>query len=63
MVMAGEGFIILPMMTWTFPTYRLLIVLKTLEKVTLFPETEQVKVLTATESTIMEVQLVLAVKV
>lgn len=63
MEIAGEGFIILPTVTTTLPTFRLLIVLKTFEKVTLLPETEQVKVLTATESTIIDMQVVLEVSV
>lgn len=54
--MAGEGLVILPTVTTTFPTFRLLMELKALEKVTLFPETEQEKLLMATESTIMDMQ-------
>jgi hypothetical protein len=53
---AGEGFVILPTVTTTFPTYGLLIELKALEKVTLFPLTEQEKLLMATESTTMDMQ-------
>lgn len=52
--MAGEGFLILPMVTTTLETFKLLMLPNTLEKVTLLPETVQLKVLTATESTVME---------
>jgi hypothetical protein len=58
--MAGDGFNKLPTVSLTCPTFRLLIVLKTLEKVTLLPTTEQVNVLTATESTSMERQVAFA---
>lgn len=51
---AGEGFKILPTVSSTFPTYRLLIEVKTPPKVTVFPEIEQVKVLTDTESTAID---------
>ena len=51
---AGEGFKILPTVSSTFPTNKLLIEVKTPPKVTVFPETEQVKVLIETESTEMD---------
>jgi hypothetical protein len=51
---AGEGFKILPTVSSTFPTNKLLIEVNTPPKVTVFPETEQVKVLIETESTEMD---------
>jgi hypothetical protein len=51
---AGEGFKILPTVSSTFPTNKLLTEVKTPPKVTVFPETEQVKVLIETESTEMD---------
>lgn len=54
---AGEGFKILPTVANTTPTFKLVMFLKALTKVTLLPETEQVNELTATESTVSERQV------
>lgn len=55
-VIAGEGFKILPTVANTVPTLRFVMFLNALMKVTLLPETVQVKELTATESTVSERQ-------
>ena len=47
---AGEGFKILPTVSYTLPTNKLLIEVNTPPKVIVFPETVQVKLLTDTES-------------
>ena len=54
---AGEGFKILPTVANTIPTFRFVMFLSALTKVTLLPETEQVKELDATESTVSERQV------
>ncbi len=60
---AGEGFKILPTVSSTFPTNRLLIEVNTEPNVTVLPDTEQVKVLIETESTAMERQVTFDVSV
>lgn len=57
MVIAGEGFIILPTVMTTFPTNRFEIELKAFRKLTLLLATEHEKVFTATLSMIIERQV------
>ncbi len=54
---AGEGFKILPTVSSTFPTNRLLIVVNTEPNVTVLLDTEQVKVLIEIESIAIERQV------
>lgn len=59
MDIAGEGFKIFPIVKLTTPTERFEMLVNTLPNVTLFPDTEHVNELTATESTVMERQVTL----
>lgn len=61
--MAGEGFIILPTVTTTVATNKLLMLENTFRKVTVLPETEQLNVLTATESTVIDKHLTFELRV
>ncbi len=63
MVIAGEGFIILPTVMTTFPTNRFEMELKALRKLTLLLVTEHEKVLTATLSMIIERQVTFETRV
>jgi hypothetical protein len=54
---AGDGFKIFPIVKLISPTLRLEILLKTLPKVTLLPDTVHVKEVTATESTVIDRQV------
>lgn len=54
---AGDGFKIFPIVKLIRPTLRLEILLKTFPKMTLLPETVQVKEVTATESTVIDRQV------
>jgi hypothetical protein len=60
---AGEGFKILPTVSYTFPTTRLLTDANTPPKVTVLPLIEQVKVLIDTESTDIDRQVTFDVSV